>query len=674
MIFHRTDFASAANAFEREWLVTNALGGFASGTLAQANTRRYHGLLLASLQPPVQRVLMVAKLEALARYRNCSYELGSNEFAGGTLSPRGFELLCAFEEEEGLPVWTYACGDARLEQRLWMADGRNTTYVRFRLREASSAMDLELRPLCTYRDYHAQARGGWSLEVAEEPRGCRVTAFPGARSYRVLVDRGDFQREPDWYWNFYHRAEAERGLDATEDLFRPGTFRVHLEPGDAVTVIATAEPDFDPPETGFEREQRRRRSLLRAAPSGAPDWVKRLTLAADQFIVRRATPDGELRGTTVIAGYPWFSDWGRDTMIALPGLALATGRTQDAAAILRTFATHVSEGMLPNRFPDGGEQPEYNTVDATLWYFHAVAAYLGATTDVALLRDLYPVLREIIDWHRRGTRYGIRVDPEDGLLFAGEPGVQLTWMDAKVGDWVVTPRIGKPVEISALWHYALTQMAMWAQGLKDRVAAADYQNAAARVASSFSQRFWYPEGGYLYDVIDGPDGAVDRQGRSVDRSLRPNQIFAVSLGTNLLDLARARAIVDVCAAELLTPVGLRSLAPSDPRYAGRYMGDPRQRDGSYHQGTVWSWLLGPFALAHHYVYRDPGHALALLEGLASHLDEGCIGSVSEIMDGNAPHAPRGCFAQAWGVSEALRAFHSLTHERARNNTTRAVGG
>jgi predicted glycogen debranching enzyme len=674
MTFHRTDFATAANAFEREWLVTNALGGFACGTLAQANTRRYHGLLVASLQPPVQRVLMVAKLEMLARYSNRIYELGANEFAGGTISPRGFELLSAFEDHDGLPVWTYACGDARLEQRLWMADGHNTTYVRFQLREASSAMDLELRPLCTYRDYHAHTRGGWSLDVADDPRGCRITAFPGARAYRVQIDRGDFQREPDWYWNFYHRAEAERGLDTTEDLFRPGTFRVRLELGDTVTVIASAESEFEPPEMAFEREQKRRRSLLRAAPSGAPDWVKRLTLAADQFIVRRATPGGELRGTTVIAGYPWFSDWGRDTMIALPGLALATGRTEDAAAILRTFAAHVSEGMLPNRFPDGGEEPEYNTVDATLWYFHAVAAYLAATPDRGLLRDLYPVLREIIDWHRRGTRYGIHVDPEDGLLFAGEAGVQLTWMDAKVGDWVVTPRIGKPVEISALWHYALTQMATWAHDLKDRRAATDFDSAATRVAASFAARFWYRDGGYLYDVIDGPHGAVSSEGRGVDPSLRPNQIFAVSLGTNLLDPARARAVVDVCAGELLTPVGLRSLAPSDPHYAGRYTGDSRRRDGTYHQGTVWSWLLGPFALAHHHVYGDPGHAVALLEGLASHLDEGCIGSVSEIMDGDAPHAPRGCFAQAWGVSETLRAFHSLTQERARNTTTRAVGG
>jgi predicted glycogen debranching enzyme len=674
MTFHRTDFASAANAFAREWLVTNALGGFACGTVAQANTRRYHGLLVASLQPPVQRVVMVAKLEVLTRYRNRTYELGSNEFAGGTISPRGFELLNAFENHDGLPVWTYACGDARLEQRLWMADGRNTTYVRFLLRQATGAMDLELRPLCTYRDYHAHARGGWPLEVADEQRGCRVTAFAGARPYRVLIERGDFQREPDWYWNFYHRAEAERGLDSTEDLFRPGTFRVRLEPGEAVTLIATAESEFELPATAVDQEHKRRRSLLRSAPSGAPEWVQRLTLAADQFIVRRATRSGEPRGTTVIAGYPWFSDWGRDTMIALPGLALATGRTQDAAAILRTFASHVSEGMLPNRFPDGGEEPEYNTVDATLWYFHAVAAYLAATADQALLRDLYPALRDILDWHRRGTRYGIHVDPEDGLLFAGQPGVQLTWMDAKLGDCVVTPRIGKPVEINALWHYVLSQMAAWARILKDRRAAGDYDTAAERVASSFAERFWYPEGRYLYDVIDGPDGAIDIEGRRVDTSLRPNQIFAVSLGTNLLDAVRARAVVDVCAAELLTPVGLRSLAPSDPHYAGHYVGDSRQRDATYHQGTVWSWLLGPFALAHHSVYHDPGHAVALLEGLANHLDEGCIGSVSEIMDGDAPHAPRGCFAQAWGVSETLRAFHSLSRERARTTTARAVGG
>jgi predicted glycogen debranching enzyme len=402
--------------------------------------------------------------------------------------------------------------------------------------------------------------------------------------------------------------------------------------------------------------------------------VRRLTLAADQFIVRRSGSDRAPAGTTVTAGYPWFSDWGRDTMIALPGLALATGRTKDAAAILRTFAKHVSDGMLPNRFPDGGETPEYNTVDATLWYFHAIAAYLEVSGDQTLLRDLYPVVRDIVDWHRRGTRYGIRVDPQDGLLFAGEPGVQLTWMDAKSGDWVVTPRIGKPVEVNALWHYALAQLAVWARTLKDGRAAAGYAAAAGRVAASFTQRYWYRAGGYLYDVIDGPGDLIDGDGRRADPSLRPNQIFAVSLGTNLLEAERARAVVDVCGRELLTPVGLRSLAPSDPRYASRYVGDPQQRDAVYHQGTVWTWLLGPYALAHHKVYGDTVHALALLEGLAPHLDEACIGSISEIMDGDPPHAPRGCFAQAWSVAETLRAYHSLRPQRARSAVTRAVGG
>jgi predicted glycogen debranching enzyme len=346
-------------------------------------------------------------------------------------------------------------------------------------------------------------------------------------------------------------------------------------------------------------------------------------------------------------------------MIALPGLAIATGRTADAASILRTFAQHTSQGMLPNRFPDGGESPEYNTVDAGLWYFHAVATYIEATDDQAFLRDVYPTLKEIIDWHQRGTRYSIHVDPADGLLHAGEPGVQLTWMDAKIGNWVVTPRIGKPVEINALWHFALARMAEWAHALKDRPAAIHYAEAAKRVAATFSDTFWFEEGGYLYDVVDGSDDPVDVSGRHVDASIRPNQIFAVSLGTDLLDPHRARAVVETCSRELLTPVGLRSLSPRDPRYAGLYSGSPAARDAIYHQGAVWSWLLGPFALAHYRVHHNVQHANALLAGLAAHLDDACLGTVSEILDGDAPHRPRGCFAQAWSVSETLRAWHLL---------------
>ncbi|MEP7242621.1 MAG: amylo-alpha-1,6-glucosidase [Gammaproteobacteria bacterium] len=712
----RAEFASGDEALSREWLVTNGLGGFASGTVGQANTRRYHGLLVASLRPPVDRVVMVAKLDATALHRGRRFELAANEFSDGTVAPRGFEHLSAFHLEHSTPVWTFALADALLEQRVWMANGRNTTYVSFTLRGATEPVELELVPLCTYRDYHSHTRGGWALEVASEARGCQVTAFAGAQPYRLSADRGEFSASPDWYWNFHHRAESERGLDVREDLFRPGVFRARLAAGETLTFIATAESDEpDLPRVAHTQESKRQQALLGSTPENAPLWVRQLTLAADQFIVQRWR-DGKPAGTTVIAGYPWFSDWGRDTMIALPGLALATDRAADAASILRTFAVHASEGMLPNRFPDGGEAPEYNTVDATLWYFHAINAYVEATRDRQLLGDLYPTLRDIVEWHRRGTRFGIHVDPVDGLLFAGEPGVQLTWMDAKIGGWVVTPRIGKPVEINALWHFALVSMAKWADTLGDKRGAADYARDAARVAASFADAFWFAQGNYLYDVIDCPselegDGtaatvdadhdahagagarATDHNGTSqaapfntrrgdttngrakrTDASLRPNQIFAVSLGTGLLDDARARAVVATCARHLLTPVGLRSLAPNDPRYIGSYTGGPKERDATYHQGTVWSWLLGPFALAHHRAYGNAAHSLQLLEGMAAHLSESCLGTVSEIFDGNAPHTPRGCFAQAWSVSETLRAWHTLTRLGTRTERSRFAKG
>ena len=402
-------------------------------------------------------------------------------------------------------------------------------------------------------------------------------------------------------------------------------------------------------------ERDRQRQLIALAGGGSAgvaeaQWIQQLRLAADQFLVERRDAQGNVLGQSVIAGFPWFSDWGRDTMIALPGLTLTTGRSDIAASILRTFARFVSEGMLPNRFPDTGDTPEYNTVDATLWFFVAVDEYLRHTGDDLLGAELYPVLTQIIDAHVRGTRYGIKVDAGDGLLFAGEPGVQLTWMDAKVGDWVVTPRQGKCVEINALWFNALTILANLATRLDDQAAAAELQTRANSVRHRFNERFW-SEGGYLYDVIDGPDGA--------DSSLRPNQIFAVSLRHGLLDADRAQAVVDTCAKHLWTPVGLRSLAPTDPRYVGRYGGGPLQRDGAYHQGTVWSWLLGPFALAHYRVHADADAAREWLSGMEAHLREACVGQISEIFDGDAPFTPRGCFAQAWGVAETLRIWSEI---------------
>jgi predicted glycogen debranching enzyme len=661
----RSDFVDLESALAREWLVTNGLGSFACGTVAQANTRRYHGLLVAALAPPAERTLMVAKLDATANYRECPYALACNEYADGTIAPQGFGFLCAFHLEDGIPVWTYALADARLEERIWMAHGRNTTYVSFTLRHATAALDLSLLPLCTYRDYHAHTQGGWELNVAAEARGCRISASASAHAYRLLIDRGRFLAGADWYWHFRHRVEAARGLDALEDLFRPGTFHARLAPNETVTWIATAESEAPTPaQPALAEEMSRRQALVTNVNASAPTWIRELTLAADQFVVTRAAADSTAPGTSIIAGYPWFGDWGRDTMIALPGLTLATQRHAEAAAILRTFAAFASDGMLPNRLPERGEAPEYNTVDATLWYFHAVNAYLEASGDQELLRELFPVLLDSVEWHRRGTRFGIKVDPEDGLLRAGEPGVQLTWMDAKVGNRVVTPRIGKPVEVNALWHFALASMARWAQTLREQQLAKQFERAAAQVARNFARAFWCEARAYLYDVVEAEQGALDARGRFVDASLRPNQIFAVSLGTKLLDARRARAVVDVCARELLTPVGLRTLAASDAQYVGVYQGGPDERAAAYHQGTVWAWLLGPFALAHHRVYQDASHALSLLAGLAPHLGEGCLGSIGEIFDGNAPHTPRGCFAQAWSVAQTLSAWHALTRRAA----------
>jgi predicted glycogen debranching enzyme len=603
---------------------------------------------------------MLAKVDASAHYGNADWALGCNEYVDGTLAPQGFEHLSAFRIELGTPTWTYALGDALLQQRIWMGRGSNTTYVCYTLLAAAQPLELKLLPLCTYRDYHSHASGGWQMDVATEARSLAINAFPGARPYWLSVDRGEAIAGTDWYWGFQHREEARRGLDAREDLFKPGSFHTRLCAGQSITLIASAEPTVArPPRVSENRETARRRTLLLAVPSQAPDWIRQLTLAADQFIVTRGDGKAASGGTTVIAGYPWFGDWGRDTMIALPGLTLTTGRATDAASILRTFALHVSEGMLPNRFPDGGEAPEYNTVDATLWYFHAIEAYLHATADHALLRDLYPTLRDIIDWHRRGTRYGIGVDPADGLLRAGVANVQLTWMDAKSDAGVVTPRIGKAVEINALWHFALDRMGAWARILGQAETAAGYRTEAERVRESFVGSFWCEDNGCLHDVIDGPAGELDAHGRRVDSSLRPNQIFAVALAPGLLDARRARAVVDTCARELLTPLGLRSLSPRHADYAGSYRGGPRERDATYHQGTVWSWLLGPFVLAHYRVHADAAQALGLLAGLAPHLGEACLGSISEIFDGSAPHAARGCFAQAWSVAETLRAWYSI---------------
>jgi len=570
---------------EREWLVTNGIGGFASSSVSLMNTRRYHGLLFASLRPPVERVALVSKLDVTAFYGSSEIPLATNEFADGTIAPRGFSHLESFRLEGLIPVWTWAVGDARVEQRLWMRHGENTTYVQFTRLGGSKELRLKLEPLCTYRDYHWQPRGERAFRVDPVRDGIEIIAYDGAKPYRVLCADARIEARPQWHWNFKHRDETARGLDDIEDLFRPAIFEIDLSSGQTRTVILTAESQAPMPATEALSAERARQceisaryeATLRVTVVGADVAAEQLVLAADQFLVERRDALGTPLGRTVIAGYPWFSDWGRDTMIALPGLTLATGREEIAVSVLRTFARFVSQGMLPNRFPDAGETPEYNTVDASLWFFVAIHAYLTRTGDRSFQAEIYPTLKDMLDWHIRGTRFGIQMDPTDGLLRAGENGVQLTWMDAKVGDWVVTPRIGKPVEINALWFNAVSIMRDLANELGVSADATAYAELASRIRTSFEHAFWFDAGGYLYDVTDGPEGTVGDDGRRRDGSLRPNQIFALSLPHALLTGERAERVLAVCAAELWTPVGLRSLAPSDPRYVGLRRRAPRAR-------------------------------------------------------------------------------------------------
>jgi predicted glycogen debranching enzyme len=647
-----------ATAEAKEWLCTNGIGGFASGTVAGLLTRRYHGLLVAALAPPLGRTLLVSKLDERVHYDGLSRPLFTNRWADGTVDPAGHRDLERFVLDGTTPVWTWSCADALVDKRVWMEPGANTTYVRYSVVRARGPVTLEIAALVNYRDYHGTTHGGWPMTVQPVPGGLRIEAFAGARPFVILADGADITAEHEWYYGFDLAREQARGLPALEDHLRAGTLRATIEPGENLTVTLSAEPAPSRSDEAWRRRERHEAEAIdrwqRGQPAAhhAPASVRQLVLAADHFIVRRPLPD-DPDGMTMIAGYHWFGDWGRDTMISLPGLILATGRPETARRILTTFARFVDRGMLPNRFLDAGEAPEYNTADATLWYVEAIRAYHAATGDDGVLKELFPTLESIIEFHRRGTRYGIGEDPADGLLRAGEPGVQLTWMDAKVGGWVVTPRIGKPVEINALWFNALAAMAAFAHAL--RRPAGLWKALAQRVGRSFG-RFWCEPAGYCYDVIDGPEGD--------DATLRPNQIFAVSLPATPVSVEQARRIVDTCARHLLTAHGLRSLAPSDPRYRGHYGGDVLQRDSAYHQGTVWAWLLGPFVSAHLKVYADPAAAEALVMPLLRHLVDYGLGSIGELFDGDPPFMPGGCIAQAWSVAEVLRVWHEISAARA----------
>ncbi|MEH1891150.1 MAG: amylo-alpha-1,6-glucosidase [Nostoc sp.] len=660
--FGREICGNLDTAESREWLVTNGIGGYASGTVAGLLTRRYHGLLVAALKPPLGRTLLLAKLDETVLYDTRSYSLHTNRWADGTVSPHGYQHIERFSLENTIPVWRFAVADALLEKRVWMQQGANTTYVQYTLRRATQPLKLTLKAMVNYRDYHGDTQSnGWQMSVEQVEQGICVTAYSGAVPLYLLSDspkgdsyalRGSVSVAHNWYYGFDLAVERYRGLRDKEDHLHAATFEVTLNPGEAIAFVASTEkqPDLHG-EAALKLRRAQEQKLIGLWNSNrplntkeSPSWINHLVLAADQFIVNRPVPE-DPHGKTIIAGYHWFGDWGRDTMISLLGLTISTGRPEVARSILRTFARYVDQGMLPNRFPDAGEQPEYNTVDATLWYFEAVRAYYSSTDDDNLLGELFPILADIINWHCRGTRYNIHLDAADGLLYAGVAGVQLTWMDAKVDDWVVTPRIGKPIEVNALWYNSLRTMAKFARQLGKPHQ--EYEAMADRAQYRFS-RFWNDETGYCYDVLDSPDGD--------DSALRPNQIFAVSLPESPLTPAQQRSVVEACGRVLLTSHGLRSLAPDHPQYQSKYGGNQYQRDGAYHQGTVWGWLLGPFVLAHLRVYKNPEQARQFLEPMANHLTVHGLGSLSEIFDGDAPMTPRGCIAQAWTVAEVLRAW------------------
>jgi predicted glycogen debranching enzyme len=648
--FGRETCGDLPSALRREWLVTNGLGGYASSTLANVNTRSYHGLLVAALEPPVARTVLVAGLDEWATYDGTRYPLSTHELGDGTFAPDGYRHLAAFHLDGALPVWTFALADALLVRRLWMAHGENTTYLTYHLARASRPVDLDLAPLVTYRGFHALASGrDWNIGVDPTERGATIHAFDGATPFRLIANTADFRPDGAWWWNFRYREETARGLADHGDLFAPGTFTARLAPGQTLALIFSTEPDpdLDAAETLAVTQARQRSLVSLAGAADADPVVQQLVLAADQFVVTRSG-EGVNGGKTVIAGYHWFNDWGRDTMIALPGLTVATGRSDEAAVILRTFARYLSDGLLPNNFPDAaGTVPGYNTADATLWYVLAVRAYHDATGDDDLVADLLPALREIIHRHIAGTRYSIGVDPKDELLRAGEPGVQLTWMDAKVGDWVVTPRIGKPVEINALWYNALRIVADFLLARGDREGD-ELRSRAATARASFSARFVRPDLDHLADVVDGPDGD--------DWSPRPNQIFALSLPYPLIGGETAARVLSAVGRSLLTTYGLRSLSPDDPAYQGTYGGDQLRRDAAYHQGPVWPWLIGAYVEAHLRIHGDRAAARDLLRPFGHHLRDAGLGSISEILEGDPPHLPRGCVAQAWSAAEVVRVW------------------
>lgn len=653
----------------REWLVTNGLGGYASGTVSGVATRRYHGLLISALPAPYGRTLLLAHLsEQFRREDGSIVRLGGDESSSSALRVYGADNLESFYLESGIPVWRYRVDDLVLEKRIFMPHGQNTTFINYRLIEGPDEIRLKLLPSvhCRSHDAFVDTPLPEPFTVISCEDRHELKANNDMTPLRMLLhgESAAFTLERQHMHEMVYRIERGRGYQSSGDIWSPGYFRVDLLKDQPATLVASTERwatiEALSPEDAWNLEMQRRKRLLAAAhPAARVGLGAELVLAADQFLIKPAgrVEDAAVaqaagdEARTVIAGYHWFTDWGRDTMISLEGLTMSTGRHAEAGYILRTFATHIRDGLIPNLFPEGGTEGLYHTADATLWFFHALSRYIAVTGDRVTLDLLLPKLQVIVAKHLAGTRFGIGVDPQDGLLKQGAPGYQLTWMDAKVGDWVVTPRRGKAVEINALWYNALRLLETWVRESGNETAANELGRHAARAKKSFNQRFWYAEGQYLYDVVDGEQGD--------DTACRPNQVLAISLPHPILEEKHWKPVMEIVENRLLTPNGLRTLAPGHPDFKPVYDGDLRSRDAAYHQGTVWAWLIGPYIdawLKLHPDESDRAAARAFLSGFEHHMGEACIGSISEIFDADAPYWPRGCIAQAWSVAEVLRCW------------------
>jgi predicted glycogen debranching enzyme len=665
-----------------EWLVTNGLGGYASGTVTGSITRRYHGLLIAALPNPLGRMMMLNGLSERLRLPDRTVVYTGAEELLSAIPPASSLASAEFRLETGLPVWRYEISGFILEKRLLLPYRQNTVHLTYKLLAGSGRLRVGLRPAIHFRSHDAPVNAASGqryllsvvddrFEISSTPEMPTLRMEIHGRSAAFTFDRKETESIP-------YSTERHRGYEWQGSLWSPGYFRSDLSPGEQVTLVASTESWETiralTPESAATAEADRR-LLLVAGSAPEAQTAPELVFAADQFLItpvgrtedaaRAKAAGDEVR--TVIAGYHWFTDWGRDTMISLEGLTLATGRKNEAGWIIRTFAHYIRDGLIPNMFPEGEREGLYHTADATLWFFHAIHRYVVNTGDRVTLKMLLPKLTDIISRHIQGTHFGIHMDPSDALLVQGQEGYQLTWMDAKAGDWVVTPRRGKAVEINALWYNALMLLSGWLRADEDVTGGDSLAALAARARESFNRRFWFEAGGYLYDVVDAEAGGNDD-------SCRPNQVLAISLDQPVLDEPRWSPVMDVVTQRLLTPVGLRSLAPGSPEYKAKYYGDLRARDAAYHQGTVWAWLIGPYIDA--WLKLHPGRteeAREMLLGFLPHFNEQCVGSISEVFDAEEPYTPRGCIAQAWSVAEVLRCWIMTAPHEERKPASETVG-